>query len=79
MESLWYYGVMDINELVLLKDDAGINRMKLIALINGNVHLYVMYPVYGEDVIEENNVGPNGIEEDNLEDGTLDDLNYGVK
>lgn len=48
MESLWYYDAMDINELVLLKDDAGINRMKVIALINENVHLYVMHPVYGE-------------------------------
>ncbi|XP_050887670.1 uncharacterized protein LOC127092818 [Lathyrus oleraceus] len=72
---------MDINELVLLKDDAGINRMKLIALINGNVHLYVMRPVYGKESILslENNVGPSSVEEDNLEDDTLDDLNNGVK
>lgn len=46
VEILWYYDAMDINELVLLKDDARTNRMKLIASINGNMHLYVMHPVY---------------------------------
>ncbi|KAI5386353.1 hypothetical protein KIW84_072760 [Lathyrus oleraceus] len=76
VKSLWYHDAMDINELVLLKDDACINKMKLIALINGNVHLYVMHPIYGEEPIPslENNVGPNDVEEDNLED-----LNNGVK
>lgn len=72
---------MDINELVLLKDDAETNKMKFIALINGNVHLYVMHLVYREEPILslENNVGTNGVEEDNLEDVTFDDLNNGVK
>ncbi|KAI5422128.1 hypothetical protein KIW84_045545 [Lathyrus oleraceus] len=81
VESLCYYYAMDINELVVLKGDAGTNRMKLIALINGNVHLYVMHPVNGKKSILslENNVGSNGVEEDNLEDDTLDDLKNGVK
>lgn len=81
VESLWYYDVMDDNELVLLKDDAGKNRMKIIALISGNVHLYVMHPVYGEEQILslENNVGPNDVEEDKLKDDTLDGLNNCVK
>lgn len=42
---------MDDNELLLLKDDARTNRMKMIALINGNAHLYVMHPIYGEEQI----------------------------
>lgn len=66
LESLWYYDAMDDNELVLLKDDAGTDRMKIIALINGNVHLYVIHPIYGKEQILslENSVGPNGVEED---------------
>ncbi|CAI8585561.1 unnamed protein product [Vicia faba] len=50
---------MDDNELVMLQDDAGINRMKMIALINRNVHLYVMHPVLGKEKILpiKNNVG----------------------
>ncbi|KAI5395619.1 hypothetical protein KIW84_061967 [Lathyrus oleraceus] len=78
---LWYYDAMEDNELVLLKDDTGINRTEMIALINGNVHLYFMHPIYGEEQILslENSVGPNGVEEDKLEDDTLDDLNNGVK
>ncbi|CAK8543317.1 unnamed protein product [Lathyrus sativus] len=61
VESLWYYDAMDDNELVILQDDARTNRVKTIALINGNVHLYVMHPVYGEKQILplENNTGPN--------------------
>ncbi|CAI8594158.1 unnamed protein product [Vicia faba] len=51
--------------------------MKIIALINGNMHLYVIHPVLGEEKILpiENNVGPNGIEDDKLEDDMLDELN----
>ncbi|KAI5447300.1 hypothetical protein KIW84_014959 [Lathyrus oleraceus] len=62
VESLWYYDVMDDNELILLKYDDGTKRMKIIALINGNVHLYVMHPVYGKEQILslENSLGPNG-------------------
>ncbi|KAI5446902.1 hypothetical protein KIW84_014665 [Lathyrus oleraceus] len=93
MESLWYYDAMDINQLVLLKDDAGINRMKIITLITRNVNLYVKHPVYREKSILslENNVGSNGKEEeselrdkDSLEDfntlknNKLDYLNNGV-
>lgn len=85
---------MDINELVLLKDGVGINRMKSIRLINENVHLYVMHTVYIEEPILslESNVGPNEKDEEcavrdkdsledlnSLEDGNLDDLNNGVK
>ena len=64
MESLWYYDAMKDNELVLLKDDARRNRMKLIPLINGNIHLYVIHPVYEEEQILslENSVGSNGVE-----------------
>ncbi|KAI5417934.1 hypothetical protein KIW84_042531 [Lathyrus oleraceus] len=80
MESLWYYDAMDINELVLLKDYAGTNITKLITLINENMRLYVMHPVYGKKPLPslENNVGPNDVEEDNLKDDTLNDLNNGV-
>ncbi|CAI8585559.1 unnamed protein product [Vicia faba] len=68
---------MDDNELVMLQDDAGKNRMKMIALINRNVHLYVMHPVLGEEKILpiKNNVGPIGVEDDKLEDDMLDELN----
>ena len=74
---------MNINELVLLKDDGGTNRMKITTLINGNLHLYVMHPVYGENSILslENNVWSNNVEEDNLKDlnndvkGIFEDLN----
>lgn len=54
---------------------------QLIALINGNAHLYIMHQVYGEESILslENNIGPNGVKEDNLEGDVLDDLNNGVK
>ncbi|KAI5412440.1 hypothetical protein KIW84_057205 [Lathyrus oleraceus] len=81
VESLWYYDAMDDNELVLLRDDAGTSRIKMIALINGNVDLYVMHPVYEEEQILslENSVGSNGVEEDKLECDTLNDLNNGVK
>ena len=63
VESLWYYDAMDDNELVLLKDDAWTNRMKMIALINGNVHLYAMHPVNGKEQISslENSTGLNGV------------------
>ncbi|CAI8609751.1 unnamed protein product [Vicia faba] len=50
--------------------------MKTIALINGNVHLYVMHLVLREKQILpiENNVGPNGVEDEKLEDDMLDEL-----
>ena len=81
--KFWYSDSMDINELVLFKDDAGTNRVKMIARINENVHLYVMHPVYGENSILslENNVWSNNVEEDNLKDlnndvkGIFEDLN----
>lgn len=40
-----------------------------------------IYIVYREEQMLslENNVGPNGVEEDKLEDDTLDDLNNGIK
>ncbi|CAK8538837.1 unnamed protein product [Lathyrus sativus] len=73
VESLWYYDAIDDNELVMLQGDAGENRMKTIALINGNVHLYVMHLVYGEEQILplETNVGPNG--ENNVGPNTVED------
>ncbi|CAK8565422.1 unnamed protein product [Lathyrus sativus] len=81
VESLWYYHAMDDNELVMLQDDAGTNRMKTIAFINENVHLYVMHLVYEKEQILplENNVGPNGVDDDILKDDMLNELNNCVK
>ncbi|CAI8584689.1 unnamed protein product [Vicia faba] len=80
IDSLWYYDAMDDNELVMLQDNAGTNKMKTIALINRNVHLYVMHPVFGEEKVLplENNVGTKGVEDDNLGDDMLDELNNNV-
>lgn len=53
MESLWYYGVIDIDELVLLKDDIRTKRMKTIATINWFVQLYVIHPVGQPKIIDD--------------------------
>lgn len=45
VESLWYHGTVEINEIVPLKDDMGPNRMKIIAVVIGNVHFYVLHPM----------------------------------
>lgn len=45
MDSMWYYDAIDINEIVLLKDEMEIKRMKTIAMINESVHLNVIHPL----------------------------------
>ncbi|CAI8595625.1 unnamed protein product [Vicia faba] len=70
LDSLWCYDAMDDNELGLLQDAARTNRLKIIALITGNVHLYIMHPVFEEEktLPLKNNACPNGVEDQNLED-----------
>lgn len=61
--------------------------MKIITVINGNVHLYVIHPLSQPDYIEEtilhleNNVEPNENDEEcEVRDkDSLEDLNNGVK
>lgn len=46
---MWYHDAIDINEIVFLKDDMDTKRMKTIAVINGNMHLYVIHPLSQPD------------------------------
>lgn len=92
MDGLWYYDVMDINELVLLKEDMGTKRNKTIVTINGFVHLYVIHLIEKLEIIEkpilslEYDVVTNGNEAEkytleatnNEKNDTFDDVNLTV-
>lgn len=43
VDVLWYYHQMKFNSMVLLKDDNETMRMKTIAVLTGQVHLYVIH------------------------------------
>ncbi|KAI5427491.1 hypothetical protein KIW84_032773 [Lathyrus oleraceus] len=53
VESLWHHDAIEINEIIPLKDDMGENRMKIVAMVNGKVHLYILHPLSQPDIIEK--------------------------
>lgn len=73
VESLWYYDAMDINEMTLLKDGLGTNKMKTFTQLTRSVHLYVIHPLSQLEMIQEflfsleyNVVEPNVVDLDNV-------------
>ncbi|WJX51834.1 hypothetical protein P8452_37998 [Trifolium repens] len=58
VDTMWFYDPQDLDELVLLEDDMGTNRMCNIAKMDGRVHLYLMHPLGEPDIIEMIENGP---------------------
>jgi hypothetical protein len=58
VDTMWFYDPQDLDELVLLEDDMGTNRMCNIAKMDGRVHLYLMHPLGEPDIIDMIENGP---------------------
>ncbi|GAU44905.1 hypothetical protein TSUD_400570 [Trifolium subterraneum] len=58
IDTMWFYDPQDLDELVLLEDDMGANRMRNIAQMSERVHLYLMHPMGEPDIIEVIEHGP---------------------
>ncbi|CAK8533064.1 unnamed protein product [Lathyrus sativus] len=53
IDRIWYYDDMISNDIVQLENDKGTDRMRTIAVLTGECHLYVTHLVFVPDVIEE--------------------------
>lgn len=76
---------MDISEMILLKYDLGTSRLKNIALMIGNMHLYFIHTLSQHEIIEKlsfsfeyNVVGSNDEEEEYVVESNVVDLDEGV-
>lgn len=85
VETLRYYDSVNINDMVLLKDNLGTNRMKNIAVMIWNVHLYVIHPMSQPEIINLlslsfkcNVVGPNDNEEEYVAEPNVVELDEDV-
>ncbi|WJX44619.1 hypothetical protein P8452_31569 [Trifolium repens] len=58
VDTMRFYDPQDLDELVLLEDDMGTNRMCNIAKMDGRVHLYLMHPLDEPDIIDMIENGP---------------------
>lgn len=84
-EELVYYDAMNISEMVLLKYDLGTSRLKNIALMIGNMHLYFIHTLSQHEIIEKlsfsleyNVVGSNDQEEEYVVESNVVALDEGV-